>query len=95
MSKPSAPVKVPPFKTPGGALRAAISGTNVYVADGREGLQIVDFSDRSAPKIAGKYETAGTARDVAVAGDLIFVVVSEPTAKPQDGGKVVILRTSR
>ena len=71
VSKPSAPVKVPPFTTPGGALRAALSGTTVYVADGRDGLQIVDFSDRSAPKIVGKYEPAGTAREVAVAGDLI------------------------
>ncbi len=88
-------MKIPPFKTPGSALRAAISGTMVYVADGREGLQVVDFSDRSAPKIVGTYETAGTVRDVAVAGDLLFVVVTEPTAKPQDGGKVVILRHTR
>ena len=95
VSKPSAPVKIPPFKTPGGALRAAISGTTVYVADGREGVQVVDFSDRSAPKIVEEYETAGTARDVAVAGDLLFAVVTEPTAKPQDGGKVVILRHTR
>jgi hypothetical protein len=95
VSKPSAPVKIPPFKTPGGALRAAISGTSVYVADGREGVQVVDFSDRSAPKIVERYQTAGTARDVAVAGDLLFVVVTEPTAKPQDGGKVVILQHTR
>ena len=39
-------------------------------SDGREGVQIVDFSDRAAPKIVGKYETAGTARDVAAAGVL-------------------------
>jgi len=95
VSKPSVPVKIPPFKTPGGALRAAISGTTVYVADGREGLQVVDFSDRSTPKIVGSYGTSGVARDVAVGGSVVFVVVTEANAKPQDGGRVVILRQQR
>ena len=92
VSNPAAPVKAPPFRTPGGAQRAALSGRVAYVADGGEGLQVVDFSRPAAPVIIGNYKMSGTARDVAVEGSLVFVVVSEAKARPQDGGQVVILR---
>ena len=70
------------------ALRSRIAGW-------AEGLQAIDFSDRVTPKIVGAYETGGPARDVAVSGDLVFVVVAEANARPQDGGRVVILRRQR
>jgi hypothetical protein len=34
---------------------------------------IVDISDKSAPALAGSYDTAGFARDVAVSGDYAYV----------------------
>lgn len=91
VSNPAVPVKMPAFRTPGGAQRAALQEKLAYVADGREGLQVVDFAT-SKPVIIGTHKTAGIARDVAVAGSLVFVVVADAGGKPQDGGQVVILR---
>ena len=94
VTNPAAPAKAPPYRTPGGAQRVSLDGTRAYVADGREGLQVVDFSTPATPAIVGSYKTSGLARDVAAAGSLVFVVVSEANARPQDGGSVVILRQS-
>ena len=92
ISNPAAPVKIAPFKTPGGAQRAVLSGKRAYVADGRDGLQVVDFSTPAKPLIAGSLKTESLARDVAVSGSLVFLVVAEPGGRPQDGGHVVILQ---
>jgi hypothetical protein len=72
-----------------------LQGRKAYVADGREGLQVVDFSTPAKPAIVGAFKTSGIARDVAVSGPVVFVVVADPGARPQDGGQVVILRESR
>ena len=85
VSNPVAPVKLPPYRTPGGARRVSLKGRLAYVADGGEGLQVVDLSTPSAPRIVGSYKTAGPARDVAVADSLVFVVV---------GNEVLILQQS-
>jgi hypothetical protein len=94
ISNPAAPARIAPFKTPGGAQRAVLAGQRAYVADGREGLQVVDFSTPASPVIAGSLKTEGAARDVAVSGSLVFLVVSDASGRPQDGGRVVILRQS-
>jgi hypothetical protein len=107
VSNPSAPAKVTTYKLPGRAptcgappcAALATRGSLAYVAAGAEGVQIVDVSDPSKPVLAGSYRTAGPARDVAVAGSLIFVVVGE--ARPPAGSNaagapagVLILRQS-
>jgi hypothetical protein len=92
---PTAPVKVSTFPTPGGGLRIAVQGTLVYVADGVEGLQVVDLSDPSRPHVVVAHKTASPVRDVAVAGPLVFLAVGAlPTgiARSQGGGDVIILR---
>jgi hypothetical protein len=82
VSKPEAPVHVSTYRTPGaggwmqgGGGRLALKGTLAYVADGAEGLHLVDLSTPSAPRTVGSYKTAAPARDVAVADSLVFVVV--------------------
>jgi hypothetical protein len=90
ISKPAAPVKLEPFRTPGGAQRIALDGGLAYVADGREGLQVVDFSTPTAPRIVASHKTSTTARDVAVSGSLVFVA----TGGPQETQEIVILRRS-
>jgi hypothetical protein len=73
VSTPSAPVKLPPFKTPGNAQRIALAGTLAYVADGPEGLQVVDLANPSAPRIVASFKTTAPAREVAVADSIVFV----------------------
>lgn len=106
VSKPSAPTKVTTFNIPGrfpicGAPPCAaleIQRSLAYVAGGSEGVQIVDLSNREKPTLAGFYKTAGPARDVAVAGSLIFVAVAEPRQAADSNTKgpphVLILRQS-
>jgi hypothetical protein len=84
VSNPGMPVELPPFRTPGRALRVFIQGTSAYVADGPEGLQVVDLSTPTRPRIAGAYKMANPAIDVALANTLAFVVVR--------GADVIILR---
>jgi hypothetical protein len=84
VSNPETPVHATTYRTPGGegwlpggggGGRLSLKGTLAYVADGKEGLQVVDLSTPSAPRPAGSYKTAAPARDVAVADSLVFVVV--------------------
>ena len=84
VSSPVSPIKIPPYRTPGGAQRVSFKGKLAYVADGREGLQVLDLSDPSNPRIVGAYKTASSARDVAVSESLVFVVLAS--------GEVLILR---
>ena len=84
VSNSASPIKIPPYRTPGGALRVSLRGKLAYVADGREGLQVLDLSNPSEPRIAGTYKTASPARDVAVSESLVFVVLAS--------GEVLILR---
>jgi hypothetical protein len=95
VTDPAAPVKHPPFRTPGGALHVALQGRRALVADQREGLQVVDLSSPAAPAVVATVKTGGVARHVAASGDLVFVVVAKEGARPQDGGRVVILEARR
>ena len=67
------------LKTPSGRpSRATLHGTRAYVADCREGLQVVDLSTPSAPALVGSFKTPEPARDVAVTDTHVFVVVGAP-----------------
>ena len=67
LSKPTEPVRVTAFKTPSGRpVRAALHGSRAFVADWREGLQVVDLSNPKAPRLVASHKTSAPARDVAV-----------------------------
>jgi hypothetical protein len=76
VSTPAAPVRLPPYRTPGGAQRVALEGPLAYVADGGSGLQVVDLRVPAKPTIVGSFSTQSPARDVALADSLVFVVTS-------------------
>jgi hypothetical protein len=84
VSTPTAPMKLPPFKTPGGAQRIALKGSLAFVADGPEGLQVVDLGNPLAPRIVATFKTSAPAREVAVADPFVFVGLVN--------GEVAILR---
>jgi hypothetical protein len=86
VSSPISPIRIPSYRTPGGALRVSVKDKLAYVADGREGLQVIDLSDPSTPRIVGAYKTASPARDVAASESLVYVVLAS--------GEVLILRQS-
>lgn len=89
LSKPSAPVKGPTFRTPSGrAVRATLHGARAYVADARDGLQVVDLSTPSAPALLGGFKTPEPARDVAATDSHVFLVVGAG----EEEGDVLILK---
>ena len=55
------------------AYRVAASSDHVYIANGSEGLQVLDVSDPKAPRIVGACATSGVAYGVAVAGSYAYV----------------------
>lgn len=98
LSNPGEPVKAATYRTPSARpRRAALNGRVAYVADGDEGLQVVDLSRPTQPAIIGGFKTATPARDVAVADSLIFVVVGSAGEGPREfkDQEIVILRQSR
>ena len=89
VTEPGKPVHLTNFKTPGGRpARVAVDGTRAYVADGREGVQVVDLSNPSSPAIIGSFKTAAPARDVAIGGGLVLVVAGVGEGNEE----VVVLR---
>ena len=66
----------------------AFDGSLAYVAGGSEGLQILDLSDPLTPRIVASHPTPGPARDVAAAGQLVFVVVGDTGAAPQESNPI-------
>lgn len=58
---------------PGFANNVDISGNFAYVAAGSTGLQVVDVSDRRAPRIVGSLDTPGNANDVRVVGNRAYI----------------------
>jgi hypothetical protein len=81
ISEPTAPVRLPPYKTPGGAQRVALRGTRAYVADGAAGLTVVNLANPRAPAIVGAYKTPAAARDVAAADGLVVVALANGTVQ--------------
>jgi hypothetical protein len=78
------------------AYEVAISGDYAYVANGLNGLQVIDISDPANPTYAGGYYTPWIARAVAISGDHAYVVdedaglqvidISDPAAPAYAGG---------
>jgi len=62
----------------GFAQGLAVRSGLAYVADGYNGLQIIDLTDPADPDVAGGYVTAGYATDVDVEGQYAFVVSQSP-----------------
>ena len=89
VTDPSKPVHLTSFKTPSGRpVRIALDGARGYIADGREGIQIVDLSNPSSPALVGGVKTSLPARDVAVGGGLVVAAVGMGEGKEE----VVVLR---
>jgi hypothetical protein len=85
LSKPASPARLAALKTPSGRpIRAALHGSHAFVADWREGLQVVDLSNPKAPRVVASHKTTAQARDVAVAGSHVFVVIGAPSETPRE-----------
>jgi hypothetical protein len=89
LSKPVAPVAAAQFRLPSGRpVRVTLSGHDAYVADARDGLQVVDLSTPSTPVLAGGFKSTQPGRDVAVAGAFVYLAVGAGA----EGGEVIVLR---
>jgi|GEM_PF-4194278 len=62
------PVQRGAYDTAGTANSIAVSGNYAYVADGADGLIILDISTPSIPTLVGSYDTPGDAKAVALMG---------------------------
>ena len=74
-----------------------MKGRLAYVADNAEGIQVVDLSRPSTPRIVASYKTAKPAIDVAVVDSLVFVVMGHrlnEQSRRFEGDEVLILRHS-
>jgi hypothetical protein len=73
-----------------------VKGSLVYVADGSDGVRVLDLSDPSKGVEVAAYKTPKGARDVAVIDSLVFVVVGgggpRAGAPPGEHGDVLVLR---
>ena len=95
LSPPAEPVHRATYATPGGALRVALDGPLAYVADGLQGVLVIDLTAPDAPRVAGSHQPAQPVRDVAVSGDLVVLAVGPlPTGirRSVGGGEVLVLR---
>jgi hypothetical protein len=59
--------------TPGEASDVFTYGGHAYVADGLEGLQIINIQDKTNPKIVSRVDTSGFAAGVYVMGNYAYV----------------------
>jgi hypothetical protein len=69
---PSAPAIVGRV-TVGGGNELDLAGSRAYVAAAAAGLQVVDVSTPTGPRLTGTRDTPGSAADVAVAGTWAYV----------------------
>jgi len=58
---------------PGFANNVKVNGNFAYVAAGSAGLQVVDVSDRTNPRIVASLATPGNANDLRVVGDRVYL----------------------
>jgi hypothetical protein len=68
-----APTALSFVSIPGFANNVDVSGNFAYVAAGSAGLQVVDVTDRRAPRIVGSLDTPGNANDVRVVGNRVYI----------------------
>src|SRR5512135_3048916 len=57
----------------GNGCGVAVTDAHAYLADGREGLKVIDVSDPERPQIVGAVDTPAFAWGVAVAGSYAYV----------------------
>jgi hypothetical protein len=89
VSTPSSPERIATLKTPGGRpVRLAVRDHLAYVADGPEGLQVVDLTNPAMPVIVGSFPTRAVARDVAVGDGVVLVA----TGVGEGNERVLVLR---
>lgn len=74
LGSPSAPEMLGSFTTNGSARDIAIRGDRVFVADGTEGVLVVDVSDPLVPKPLGAFRLPFDTVRLEVEGDLLFAV---------------------
>ena len=95
VSKPASPVMLSTLATPGRGPRMVMKNRMAYVADNAEGIQAVDVTAPSKPRIVGSYKTAKPAIDLALVDSLLYVVagrsMNEMTRR-FEGDELVILR---
>ena len=87
VSRLAAPVRISSFSVPAGSEALVVRGSMAYIASGRQGLQIVDFSNPIKPVDSGTFKTMQPAHDVAVADSVVFVATGS--------GGVIIFRSSQ
>lgn len=63
--------------TPGEASDVVVLGRYAYIADGNQGLQIIDIADKANPKIIKNIEINGFSRGVYVSGNYAYVAVGD------------------
>lgn len=68
-----APTALSFISIPGFANNVDVSGNYAYVAAGSAGLQVVDVSNHSSPRIVASLDTPGNANDVKVVGPRAYV----------------------
>jgi hypothetical protein len=61
------------IETPGRASGLTRSENHVYLADGPEGMHVIDFNNPLAPEVIGSLPLSGFAHDVVVSGDHAYV----------------------
>ena len=84
--------------TKGYATAVYVQDTLAFVADGREGIQIIDVADVTTPSIVGSFPAQDDAKGIFVRGDTAFFAdenngfavldVSDPTLPQYLGGTV-------
>jgi hypothetical protein len=90
----TAPVFLGSYPTASGQRRVAVKGSLVYVADGADGVQVLDISTPSKATVVGRFKTQKPARDIAV-GDAVIAVglgTVSPGSQSQTEGEVLLLR---
>ena len=65
-----------------------VSGNYAYIADGSDGLIVLDVSNPGSPKLVGSYDTDGTAYGVYVNGNYAYVT-TQHVNNQEVGGLVV------
>lgn len=61
------------YDSPGNVGKVTVSGSYAYLADGTNGLVILDVFSKSNPVFVGSYDTVGEAKSVAVSGQYAYV----------------------
>ena len=91
ISNPNQPINVGNLAMPSGRpLRVTVKDQLAYVADGSNGLQVVDLSVPSSLSILGNYATEKPVRDVAVTDSNVFVALGDHEGDEE--GSVIVLQ---